>query len=278
VVADRSVCAYDMARRMRVMESQLTKPRRSIAGLLVWRECWALTPLGKLLALGVIAAIILSSLRVAYPFLAVTDPAHGQVLVVEGWTPTYMIKEAASEFKRGSYRHLLVVKGVYDTDEKPAFGCDASGNVAMLLVRHGVPPQLVHGIYFSAAERDRTYHSALAVKRWLSEHRSMVDSIDVVTKGAHARRSRLLYEKVFEPGVKVGVIALRDRSFEPTHWWRSSEGIHEIPFQALAYLYARFLFSERASFTLTGEEFRGECSPVTARRADSEARARRTDP
>ena len=101
-----------------------------------------------------------------------------------------------------------------------------------------------------------------------------MDSIDVVTKGAHARRSRLLFEKVFGSDVKVGVIALRDRSYESSRWWRSSEGIREIPFQAIAYLYARFIFSERASpsLTSTAEVFRGECGAVKPEQGDSEAR------
>jgi len=39
------------------------------------------------------------------------------------------------------------------------------------------------------------------------------------------------------------VIALRTGRYDPAHWWRSSEGIREVPFEAIAYLYARFLFS-----------------------------------
>jgi hypothetical protein len=257
-----------MSRRMRETESQPTRPRRSIAGLLVWRECWTLTPLGRLVSLGVIVAMVLGALRVAHPFLAVTAPTQGQVLVVEGWMPKYTIKEAASEFIRRPYQYVLVVQGVYETEDAPGSDCDSSGDALRFLVQYGVPAQLVHGIYFSAAERDRTYHSALAVKHWLAEHGATVDSIDVMTKGAHARRSRLLFEKVFVPGVKVGVIALRDRSYEPGRWWRSSEGIREIPFQTLAYLYARFMFSERISpsLTSTAEVFRGECGAVKPER------------
>ncbi len=242
------------------MQSRPAQRGRSIGGLVARRECWALTPLGRLVSLVIVGAIVLGSMRMAHPFLAVTDRAHGQVLVVEGWSPDYTAKEAALEFGRGGYQHLLVVKGVYDTHEA-GFGCGTSGQIARLLVRNGVPQRHVHAIYYPSEERDRTYHAALAVKHWLSEHGAAVRSIDVATKGAHARRSRVLYEKAFGPGVRIGVIALRDRAYDPGHWWRSSEGIREVPFQALAYLYARFLFSERASNPPDIEKLRRECEP-----------------
>jgi DUF218 domain len=266
-IADPSRCLpalYDGSHRTGKMQSLPTERRRSIGGLVVRRECWALTPLGRLVSVAILAAIVLGSLRVAYPFLAVTDRAQGQVLVVEGWSPEYTVREAASEFRRGRYQHVLVVKAVYDTPGEAGFDCGTSGQMARLLVRNGVPPRHVHAIYYPPEERDRTYHAALAVKHWLSEHGAAVRSIDVATKGAHARRSRVLYEKAFGPGVRIGVIALRDRAYEPEHWWRSSEGIREVPFQALAYLYARFLFSERASNPPDIEKLRRECEPRDA--------------
>ena len=251
------------------MQSPLVKPPRSIAGLVARRECWALTPLGRLVVVVGLVAIVLGSLRLAYPFLAVTDRTRGKVLVVEGWTPIYTVREAASEFRRSPYQQVLVVQGVYDAEEQARFGCDTSGEVPRLLVQYGVPQRLIQGIFYPAAERDRTYHSALAVRHWLSEHGAAVDSIDVATKGAHARRSRLLYEKAFGPAVRIGVIALRDRAYEPARWWRSSEGIREIPFQALAYLYVRFLFAERASDS-RNTEFRGECGRALGHRSPTE--------
>jgi hypothetical protein len=115
--------------------------------------------------------------------------------------------------------------------------------VAELLVLLDVPRERVHTVRYEAAQKDRTYHSALAAKRWISEHAPEVMAINVATAGAHARRSRLLYVKAFGPRMKVGVVALRDRTYDPAHWWRSSEGIREVPFETMAYLYARFVFS-----------------------------------
>jgi hypothetical protein len=271
-IADPSRCLpapYDRSLRTGKMQSPETDRRRSIGGLVVRRECWALTPLGRLVSVVILAAIVLGSLRMAHPFLAVTDRAQRQVLVVEGWNPEDTVREAASEFRRGRYQHVLVVKAVYDTPGEAGFDCGTGGEIARLLMLNGVPRQLVHAIYYPSEERDRTYHSARAVKHWLAGHGTAVNSIDVATRGAHARRSRLLYEKAFGPRVKVGVIALRDRAYEPGHWWRSSEGIREVPFQALAYLYARFRFSEHAADPPDIERLRGNVNRGTPRRGDS---------
>ena len=96
---------------------------------------------------------------------------------------------------------------------------------------------------YEAVEKDRTYHSALALKRWIAEHEAEVTAINVATPGVHARRSQVLYAKALGSRVKVGVVALRDKKYDPAHWWRSSEGMREVPFEALAYLYVRFVFS-----------------------------------
>jgi hypothetical protein len=80
------------------------------------------------------------------------------------------------------------------------------------------------------------------VRDWLRQSDAPITSLDVVTLAAHTRRSRLLYQKAFGDEVNVAAIALEDRTYDPVHWWRSSAGIREIPFEALAYLYVRLLF------------------------------------
>ena len=66
--------------------------------------------------------------------------------------------------------------------------------------------------------------------------------LDLATLGPHARRSRLLYEKAFGPQVKIGIVALVNREYDPAHWWRTSEGVREVIGEGIAYMYARFLF------------------------------------
>ena len=67
-------------------------------------------------------------------------------------------------------------------------------------------------------------------------------AIDVLTVGAHARRSRQLYDKAFLGRVAVGSIAVTDREYDPVQWWKNSEGFREVVGEGLAYLYARIFF------------------------------------
>jgi len=174
-------------------------------------------------------------------FLAITSPVGGEFLVVEGWMPGYAYREAATVYRKGGYRKIIaagVIKEDGDADGGPPerFG-------EGLLIGSGVPGDLVAMASSKEAIRDRTFHSAMAVKQWLHEQGLRNTSIDVVTVGPHARRSRLLYEKALGDEVKVGVISVEDREFDPNHWWRSSEGVRTVVDESIAYLYARIFFS-----------------------------------
>ena len=113
---------------------------------------------------------------------------------------------------------------------------------AIMLVRMGLDESKVHAVPSDAVRQDRTYASALSLKAWLREHGRTVEKVNLVSIGAHSRRSRLLFEKAFGDGVKVGVIAVPDREFELARWWTSSAGVRSVTSEWFAYLYARFLF------------------------------------
>jgi uncharacterized SAM-binding protein YcdF (DUF218 family) len=100
----------------------------------------------------------------------------------------------------------------------------------------------VRGVESPEVLRDRTYSSAVAARDWLAKEGLKPESINVMTMGAHARRSRLLFEKAFGPDVEVGIIPITNREYDPEHWWRSSEGVKEVLSECAAYFYARFLF------------------------------------
>jgi hypothetical protein len=63
-----------------------------------------------------------------------------------------------------------------------------------------------------------------------------------LTEDAHARRTRLLYQKAFGKKVAVGIIAVSNPDYNPTQWWRYSDGVREVIGESIAYIYARFFF------------------------------------
>ena len=110
------------------------------------------------------------------------------------------------------------------------------------LKKFGVPDDLVQMVPSRVIARERTYSSAVALRDWFREHNMPVHSFNVLTEDAHARRTRLLYEKAFGKNVAVGVIAVSNPDYNPEDWWRYSDGVREVIGESIAYIYARFFF------------------------------------
>jgi hypothetical protein len=196
-----------------------------------------LSLLAALLLLGVVAMAMM------YPFLAPTNRVTTELLVVEGWIPTYALEQVADEFTRQNSRQVIVVRALYDSTNKFESGRFMAEYLVESLTRLGLPKERVHALFPDAARKDRTYCSAVAVKKWLQERGVSVKSLNLVTLGPHARRSRLLYQEVFGSGTCIGVIALADKAYDPARWWCSSAGVREVISECIAYCYAKFIFS-----------------------------------
>jgi uncharacterized SAM-binding protein YcdF (DUF218 family) len=178
-----------------------------------------------------------------YSFLAVTDRVPTRILVMEGWVHPYAARAAVEEFRNGGYERIfttggpVVGKGGYINDFQTAASVGAD-----LLKNEGVPSHVVQMVPSRVLGRDRTYSSAVALKNWARQHHLQLRSINLLTEGAHARRSRLLFKEALGDDVKVGVIAVPSPDFDAKHWWRYSEGVEDVVDEAVGYLYAKIFF------------------------------------
>jgi hypothetical protein len=211
-------------------------------GLLRRRQCLVPTLRGGVLLGLILAALVLLAGRELHPFLAVTDPVPGGVLVVEGWAPDYMLEEAIAEFKRDHYTGFFVT-GIPLQQGAPLSEYKNYADLgAATLVKLGLSTNEVQAVPTGLTRRDRTYAMALSLKHWWREHQMAPTKVNLITGGPHARRSRLLYEQAFGGAVKIGIIALPNLEYDPAHWWRSSEGVREVVGEGIAYVYAKFFF------------------------------------
>lgn len=215
--------------------------------LLVRRECWRLTWRARALVVLLLLAFLFTFVHGIHGFLAVRQPLPAEVLVVEGWVPPYTLREVAADFQNHHYRRVVVVRPVYDDLDKYESGRFAAAYLTNTLVLDGIPGDRMDLIFCSVAQKDRTYHSALAAKQHLADLRLQPGAINLVTLGPHARRSRLLYQKAFGEAVQIGIIALENREYDSSHWWRYSEGVREILGESIAYFYARLFFHPSAT-------------------------------
>jgi uncharacterized SAM-binding protein YcdF (DUF218 family) len=182
----------------------------------------------------------------AYPFLAVTNRVDADVLLVEGWVHPYAIESSAAEFRRGRYRQIfttggpVVGRGGYINDFQTSASVGAD-----LLKKTGIPAELVQMVPSHIIGRDRTYSSAIALRDWFHEHDFHVQSLNIVTEGPHARRTRLLFGKALGPETKVGVISIPNPDFDSRRWWLYSEGVEDVIEEGAGYVYAKLFFHPR---------------------------------
>jgi uncharacterized SAM-binding protein YcdF (DUF218 family) len=216
---------------------------RAFGGLLVRHYRWSLSFKAKLSIFLVLLALVLTVVFGAYPFLAVTKRIPANVLVVEGWVHSYAMEASVEEFNNHHYRQIfttggpVVGKGAYINDYQTAAGVGADA-----LKKAGIPADLVQMVPSRVIGRDRTYSSAIALRDWFRTHDLQVQSINIVTEGAHARRTRLLFQKALGPDIRVGVISVPSPDYDPSHWWYYSEGVEEIVEEGVGYFYAKLFF------------------------------------
>ena len=217
--------------------------KRRCFGLLTRKERWGLSLRGWLLAVALLAGTACAFLFGAHAFLAVSDRVPTSVLVVEGWVHEYAIRAAVEEFHGGGYQLVFTTGGptpglgnyVNDAQTSASVGAEA-------LRSAGIAAEVLQMVPSRVLGRDRTYTSAVALREWFRTHQLPVRSINVMTEDAHARRTRLLFEKAFGSDVQVGIISIPNPAYDAHRWWRYSEGVREVFSETVAYLYARFLF------------------------------------
>jgi hypothetical protein len=93
-------------------------------------------------------------------------------------------------------------------------------------------------------KRDRTYNSAVSLKKWMKENNVNVKKIDVLAVGSHARRSRFLFARAMENEYEVGIISVKDPAYNPDNWWKSSVGVRTVLSETIAYFYVLFFFND----------------------------------
>ena len=237
-------------RRRSASQSRTRKPhapegaaqtRRSIlGGALTRRERWGLEPRGWFALLILLMAASFWFIQNLYPFLAPREPVDSSVLVIEGFLSDEGYRQVAREYLARPGAKVYVVGGPLDQGSYLSEYQTLARVGAETLKKLGVPAADVVEVAAPRTRRDRTFASALALRRYFDERRLSVESFNLYSPGSHARRSRLLYQLAFEDGASVGILPLDEGAFEASQWWRSSAGFRTVLGELIAYPYALF--------------------------------------
>jgi hypothetical protein len=210
--------------------------------LLKRQEIWTLTLQGWLIFLITFGISIFVIITKLYPFLAVNDPIKSaDVLVVEGWISDYALKKAVNEFKQGSYSQILTVGVPVDQGFYLAEYNNFAEISAATLHKMGIPKEKVRAISAPEVTINRTIASARALKQYIKDKNLQIDSINLLTSDAHARRSWLIFKNTLAPTIEVGIIAINPATYNSNKWWNSSQGVRTVMSEAIAYIYALFI-------------------------------------
>ena len=207
------------------------------------RERWGLSLRGVFLLVAVTGGGLLLIFSTIYPFLAVSHPLDTGILVVEGWIPPFAIRAAADEIRSHPYATVYTTGGPMGRGTQ--FD-DANLNTAELaysrLIATGVSSNLVQQVSTKVFRRYLTFTAVLALRFFAAKRGRTPAQVNVITVAAHARRSRLLFQKALGPRTQVGIISIPAPDFPANHWWRYSEGVKEVLSEGAAYLYVRLFF------------------------------------
>ncbi len=138
----------------------------------------------------------------------------------------------------GYDRGAIDGKRVYRTDHR-----SEADEAAEQLNRAGVPQQMLVTVAAPPTDYDRTYATAVAARDWLAQQpEGLPAALNVLSESAHARRSRLLYQKAFGDAVRIGIIAAPREGVSADTWWKTPSGRAFTIAQIIKYGYARLLF------------------------------------
>lgn len=211
-------------------------------GLLRRRNCLALTWRGWLLLVSALSLFSTVTVLGLYPFLAVTEPVREGWLVVEGWVSDATMEATVTEFRRHRYAKVCVTGGPVEQGAWMNVYKNYAEAGRATLVELGLDPNDIQVVPSKWVRKDRTNAEAAAFVKWVRETGAPVRAIHLFSQGAHARRSRLLFQRALGDDIKVGVTSFPSGDFDPAHWWRSSAGVREVMAETIAYGYARLLF------------------------------------
>ena len=105
---------------------------------------------------------------------------------------------------------------VYDIgvlDEKRRFNNDYNSHAELAknaLLSLGIDSSIILAIPGKKVRINRTLSSVLAFREWLKTSNIEVKGINIITRGTHARRTLMTYNKILNNNYEIGVISLPD--------------------------------------------------------------------
>lgn len=208
------------------------------------REVILPTLWGGLLLLALLGAAATLVARHLGAWLAVSEPVvvagggPAALLVVEGWLGERELDDAAAYARRRGYARVVTSGGEIDSFSPFASYAERAAH----RLRQRLPALRIDAVPTPRTAQDRSYASAVWVRDWARQHAVPVETIDVYSLGAHARRSRMVYRLAFGETTRVGIIAGRPHDNDVERWWTTSEAAKGVLGETLSLAWTQCCF------------------------------------
>jgi len=203
--------------------------------------CYKLRLGYKLVIAAVISLVLLLLLSQTNAYLSLNRPVESDVMIVEGWLPDYALEEVKVIFNRENYKKIITTGVPLEVGSYLREYRDLAHLSQATLLALGMKENEVVAVPAPAVYRDRTFHSAVAVREWMLKNGVQIENMNLVSLGPHARRSSNLFQQVFAGEAEIGSISIESRDYDPDRWYASSEGVRSTLYEAIAYVYASIM-------------------------------------
>ncbi len=189
----------------------------------------------KIAGLGLLGAVaVLAGL---HRFLAMQTPlATAHCLIVEGWLPPFELRQCAAIALRDQYELIIVAARRDALQTNPAM--TTLDRAQAELIAHGVPAEKIVLVGAPPTGKHRTFGAALAVRDWLKTLPAPPRQANVVSGGAHARKTHAAYRRALAGMVELGALSVRPGAYNPSWWFLSRIGLRYTLLDLVGYLYA----------------------------------------
>lgn len=207
--------------------------------LLKKKECYRLSWFSLLILILVVFFFSRFIRNNLYDYLSPSEPIATKVLVIEGWMDDFALEQAYALYLENDYELMITTGGPLDIGYLATHFITSADLAKATLVQLGMDSTKVIAVPRKHVLEKRTFESALALKNWINTNHPDMESFNLVSLGTHSKRSWFLFQKAL-PDKEIGIIALRDKRFDPEQWWKTSKGSRTVITEALGYFYVFF--------------------------------------
>jgi hypothetical protein len=198
------------------------------------KKCYSLVfKLKVLIAIFIVVYIYSNNI---YCFLSPSEPIKADILVVEGWLPELSLKIASELIKANRYHVIIVTGGPLDQgsflSEYKTYAEVGRAILDKITFRENIV-----AVSAPLTIKDRTYASAIALKKYFYENSVDLKRVDLVSLDVHGRRSWFLFKKALGENYSVGIISICSTNCKSFRWWAYSQEFKKVIGETIAYIY-----------------------------------------